>query len=274
MKYIKRFCKWIFQGIPEIKVTTQLYTMEFHRELDGKRILITGGGSGLGYAIAKRFAEEGAMVIITGRNLDKLKTAQENIGSNCIYFVFDNSNIEGLENLYNNVKENVGDINGLVCNAGISLHEKMIYDVSEENYDKQFNINLKGTYFLLQKFIKLRNISEQFNIIVISSERGIQCDDIPYGLTKAALNSLTRGISRRFYKEKVRINAIAPGITVSSMTGIKETDNLYEPRISSGRYFMPIEVAEVALFLMSDRSKCISGEIIATDAGNYLSSYI
>ena len=111
--------------------------------------------------------------------------------------------------------------------------------------------------------------------MVISSETGNQCYDIPYGLTKSSLNSLVRALSRRFYKCGLRVNAIAPGVTESCMT--KEyasvTNGNYYRDCASDRIFLPSEVAEVAAFIISDAAKCISGEIIHTNAGNHLNPY-
>lgn len=95
-------------------------------------------------------------------------------------------------------------------------------------------------------------------------------DTIPYGLTKAALNSLTQGMASDVISHGIRINAIAPGVTVSEMTNYKREDNLYSSYQASERIYLPEEVAEVACFLLSDASKCISGEIIVCDNGKYI----
>ena len=101
----------------------------------------------------------------------------------------------------------------------------------------------------------------------ISSERGIQTDDIPYGLTKAAINSLVKGLAPKLIKENIRINAVAPGITTSDMTGFKKEGNLYCEANLNQRVYLPEEVAEVATFLISDASSCVSGQIIACNEG-------
>ena len=95
-------------------------------------------------------------------------------------------------------------------------------------------------------------------------------DDIPYGLTKAAINSLTKGLSCKFAKKGIRVNAIAPGVTVSDMTGYADNNNLYRPSTIGGRVFLAEEVAEITVFILSDASKCISGEIIPCNQGNHL----
>ena len=116
------------------------------------------------------------------------------------------------------------------------------------------------------------NASRQGNIVLISSERGLQCDDVPYGMTRAAMNSFVRGMARRSYGKNVRINAVAPGVLASDLQ-TQEVGNLKTDCNPCGRLFVPEEIAEVVWFLISDASKCISGEIIACDAGGYLNPW-
>lgn len=243
--------------------------------LAGRKILITGGNSGIGLAIAKKCISEGAEVLIIGRNEEKLLEISKELGKNCKYLQFDVSCIEKIETAMSEAKALMGsDFDALVLNAGISLHEENILHVNVEDYEKQFKTNLESTYFMAQSYLKNKEKEKEASLLFISSERGFQCDDVPYGLTKAGINSLVRGLSRRFYRSGVRVNGIAPGITVSGMTKISAEDNLYLERVAPGRVFLPEEVAEVACFLLSDAAKCVSGEIIACDAGEYLSSYI
>lgn len=123
--------------------------------------------------------------------------------------------------------------------------------------------------------MKIAEKADNAQLLLISSETGDQCYDIPYGMTKAAVNTMTRAFSRRVYQQGIRVNAIAPGVTLSDMTkdyAEASDGNLYRD-CASGRIFLPEEVAEVACFLLSDASKCISGEIIHTNAGNHLNPF-
>ena len=165
-----------------------------------------------------------------------------------------------------------GRIDCLVNNAGISLHEKSMMEVTLETFDKQLDINLKAPYFLTQNFIKhcIDVHNKKASVVFISSERGLYCDEIPYGLIKAAINSLTRGIARRHVRNGIRVNAIAPGITESDMTIADRTKNMACEYNCGGRFFLPEEVAETAAFILSDEANCINGEIIACDQGNYI----
>lgn len=272
-KYIKRVLRWIIKGIPNVTVDVNISSVNNANLLKGKNVLVTGSSTGIGFEIAKKCIQNGAKVLINGRNKEKIQKALEGLGNRAEALLFDISNVYSSDEFIAQAKEKLnGDIDILVCNAGISFHEKDIMHVTIDGFNQQLDTNLKGAYFLAKSFIEKRKPEKEYCILFVSSERGFQCDDIPYGLTKASINSLVKGLSRRFYTSGIRVNGIAPGITVSEMTQINR-GNLFEERLASKRYFLPEEVAEVANFLISDASKCISGEVIACDAGEYISSY-
>lgn len=241
--------------------------------LAGRKIVVTGGGRGLGLAMAKAFSSQGAEVLISGRNEETLIKAHDQIVGKSLSLVYDVSDVSGTSSFIAQANEMLGGFDTLVCNAAISLHEAGIELVSEEQFDLQFSTNLKGQYFLAKEFIKqvTRNRDDS-SILFISSETGNQCIEIPYGLTKASLNSLVGALSRRYYQEGLRVNAIAPGVTESDMTASYSdvSDGNYANSSAAGRVFLAEEVAQVAVFLLSSAAKCISGEIIHTNAGNHL----
>lgn len=275
---IRKLAKLILESSPEKNVTVNVSQINYGKILKNRNIIITGGGKGIGFAIAKKCISEGANVVITGRTEKTLKEATEELGKSCKYVVFDISKVEEMKKFLSMCEDKfTGKIDSLISNAGISLHENIYKNVTIDGFDKQFNTNLRASYFLAKEYLEYleRNKSENGNLIFISSETGNQCYDIPYGLTKAALNSLTRALSRRVYKNNIRVNAIAPGVTISDM--VKEyvdinSENMYR-KCASDRVFLPEEIAEVACFLLSDASKCISGEIIHCNAGNHLSVF-
>ena len=272
LEKIKRVIKYILYGIPtEHILKCNVVVSQSTKKLLGKNILITGGGRGLGFYIAQKCILEGANVVIVGRNEDVLKTASKEL--KCRYIAFDLSNISNISKMLNEAINMLdGRIDCLVNNAGISLHEKSMMEVTLETFDKQLDINLKAPYFLTQKFIKhcIDVPNKKASVVFVSSERGLYCDEIPYGLIKAAINSLTRGIARRHVRNGIRVNAIAPGITESDMTIADRTKNMACEYNCGGRFFLPEEVAETAAFILSDEANCINGEIIACDQGNYL----
>lgn len=277
-KLIRRIAKFIVFEQPKEKVTVHVAQINHGGILKGRNIVITGGGSGIGLAMANKFASEGANVIISGRNEEKLKKAVEEIGANAQYAQFDVTDVNNDRTFLEKCKTMFnGAIDCLVSNAGLSLHENVFTNVTIDGFDKQFNTNMRGNYFLCKVFLemKLSEKAENASLLVTTSETGDQAYDIPYGMTKAALNSMVKALSRRVYKSGIRVNAIAPGVTLSEMTSSyasAEDGNLYRD-CASGRTFLPEEVAEVACFLLSDASKCISGEIIHTNAGNHLNPF-
>ncbi len=270
--YLKRMITYALHGQPMVNVEATIYTQQPSQKLVGKKILITGGGGGLGKAMAKKFVAEGAEVVITGRNEEKTKNVAKEIG--CKYLVVDLQNLDLLSNLISESVKLLGGLNVLVNNAGISLHEWEIEKVTTEGWNQQFNTNLRAPYFLTKYFIRhLTETSNKGNILFVSSERSQTVDIIPYGLTKAAMNSLVQGLAKKYINQGIRINAVAPGVTATDMTGYKEGANLYCSYNQTGRAYLPEEVAEVASFLISDCSNCLSGQILVCNEAKTINAY-
>ena len=275
LQIVRRALKYIVKGTPTVVVKAEINVSKSSGRLCGKHILITGGSKGIGLAIAKKCIAEGAIVLICGRNKESLVLAQQALGGEkvCKMLSFDVSDIEGIPCfLKKSYQVLEGKIDCLVNNAGLSLHEKDFRTVTIDGFDKQFSVNYKGSYFLAQQYLleqEKRGMLSCTNLLFISSERGSFHTDIPYGLSKAIINSLVGGLNNRLAKYGTRINALAPGVTVSEMTG-RTADDLSYKSSPSGRVFLPEEMAEVAAFLLSDYSACISGEIINCDYGAHL----
>lgn len=229
--------------------------------LAGKKVIITGGGRGLGLSMAKKFVAEGAEVLIAGRNEQTLQESALQIS--CKYLKLDVSNPSVFKSFIEESAKLLDGVNVLVNNAGISLHERTFFDVTPETFDKQIDTNFKGAFFLTQAFIEhLKATDSKGNVLFVSSETGDTMDFRPYGFTKVAVNSMVQGLAYLFRKEGIRINAVAPGITASDMTGIKADGDLNAGEYATGRFYLPEEVAETAAFLISDISGCVSGQII------------
>lgn len=195
------------------------------------------------------------------------------MGDKAKYLVYDVMNVAGISEFLKSAESAFGGkIDCLVSNAGISLHEGDFRNVTEDGWDKQMDINLKGNYFLVRAFIQyLENQEDKSgNIVVITSERGKRPDDIPYGLTKVATSSFVQAMASKVIEKGIRINAVGPGVTASDMTGFSRDGDLYCDYQPQKRIFMPEEVAEVVSFLLSDVSACISGEVITCDQGRYI----
>jgi len=259
--YILRGLRYILRGQPVQNVTASISLLKPNEVLKGKNVVITGGGRGLGAAMAAKFVAEGANVLIAGRNEDVLKQTSAKL--NCKYLPLDVADYKSFASFLCDADSLLGGINVLVNNAGISLHENTFFDVTPETFDAQVDTNLKGSFFLTQKFIEqLKSKGQRGCVLFTSSETGDTMDFRPYGFTKAAVNSMVQGLAYLFSKDGIRINAVAPGITASDMTGYKADGNLYCANGTSDRIYLPEEVAETACFLISEAAGCVSGQII------------
>lgn len=258
-------------------VTVNVAIVKHGEMLKDKKIVITGGSRGIGLAMANKFLSEGAQVLITGRSALKLQSLVHEINDEKLhYIVYDADNISGIHNFFDEANKALGGVDILVSNAGISLHEGSIDNVSSEGFDQTISTNLKSHYFLAKEFIKRHKQDENKTILFVTSKDGFVCNEIPYGLTKASVNSLVGALSCHYYRQGIRVNAIAPGVTLTDMTrsfADRGDGNMYAANYA-GRNFLPEEVAEVACFLISDVSRCISGQIIYTDGGDHNKSNI
>lgn len=269
---ILNLASFLLHGSPKKTVANITY-LQPDNLLSGKKIIITGGGRGLGLAMAKKFIAEGAEVLIAGRDEKTLQASAQEL--NCKYLTLDVQKVELFQTFIDEADCLLGGVNCLVNNAGISLHENGFLDVIPEQYNSQFNTNLKGPFFLTQCFInkcKTKGTEGTKNILFISSETSTTVDERPYGLTKVALNSLVQGIACRFVNDGFRINAVAPGVTVSEMVSGSSCDNLTCNYNMTGRYYLPEEVAEVACFLLSDASNCLNGQILVCNEGKTINT--
>lgn len=269
-KYFYRLFQWVVKGIPTVKVSAGITNCVPNQVLANRHIIVTGGSSGIGFYIAQRFKSEGAQVVIVGKDAEKLIVAAQEIG--CHYIQYDLKDTMGYGELIKNAADKMGGaVDGLVNNAAICNIDGGFVNVSEQSYDEQFLVNVKSPFFLTQAFVKYlesNNISSA-GVIFITSERGLYPDDAPYGMTKAAVGNIIAGLGRRYAAKDIRFNGIAPGVTADVRQHPEKYDDLYLKGNIGKRFFLPQEMAEVATFLMSDASKCISGEVIPCDQANY-----
>ena len=265
-QYLKRGCRFILNGVPVKNITANIMYLQPNGRLSGKKIIITGGGKGLGAAMAEKFVAEGASVLISGRNEKILKETAGRIG--CKYLTLDVQDTSALDKFISDADNMLEGADCLVNNAGISLHEPTFFDVTPETFDAQVATNLRGGFFLTQSFTRLLlKEKRKGNVLFVSSETGETVDIRPYGFTKAAVNSMVQGLACLFIDKGIRVNAVAPGITASDMTGFKADGNLFLAGNATERVYLPEEVAETASFLLSDASGCISGQVIVCNNG-------
>lgn len=242
--------------------------------LAGKKILVTGGSSGIGLAIAKKFVECGADVLITGRNSEKLAAAVNEIGKeHCFSMSWDIFRTDEIEKRLDECESLLGgEISALVNNAGIAP-SRFWGNVDEEEWDKIYSTNLKGLFFLTQSIAKRwkgQIKSDEYRKIVnISSQGGFVGATYPYRMVKWDIRGLTEGLGKALVQDRIIVNGIAPGVVKTSMQqfSLQQGENLYTDQNPVERVILPEEVAELALFLMSDASNAIVGQTVVCDGG-------
>jgi NAD(P)-dependent dehydrogenase (short-subunit alcohol dehydrogenase family) len=243
------------------------------KRLDGKIAVITGGSSGIGLAMAQRFVQEGAYVLITGRRQSELDKAVNQIGKNVTDVQADVSNLEDLRRLYDVVKQQKGRIDILFANAGIA-ESAPLGSITEDHFDKIFNINVKGLLFTVQRALPL--FQDGGSIILTSSVGGSKGTPAlsVYNATKAAIRSFARSWTVDLKHRKIRVNAISPGpINTPAVSRLFENGQQAEQvkmallNIPMGRMGNPDEVAKAAAFLASDDSSYITGIELFVDGG-------
>src|SRR5450755_2947350 len=255
-------------------VATRLAKGVIMGKLENKVAVITGGSSGIGLAAAKRFVEEGAHVVITGRREKELKEAAAFIKRNVTTVVGDVSRLEDLDRLYAVVKEKHGHIDVLFANAGAGTIAPLAV-ATEAHFDQTFDVNVKGVFFTVQKALPL--FKDGGSIILTSSNANVL--GVPaftaYAASKAAVRSFARGWTMELKDRKIRVNSMSPGpietpaLEKAGLTAeqAKQAAAQFASQVPLGRRGKPEEIAAVVVFLASDESSFITGVDLAVDGG-------
>ena len=267
----KRFLTYVFKGVPVKNVIANIITVDKNEILKGKNALITGGSDGIGRSICQAFLEAGCNVIITGRNEDKLKGVVDEFDSKyngrILYYILDNKKVD----LFKKAVEDIfllmnGRIDILVNNAGQGGGN--ISRVTSEEFDSILETNLKGSFFL-SKYICEMMIENQIqgNVLMIASSSSLRPAISAYELSKWGIRGLTMGLAKKYIKNGIVVNGIAPGPTATSMLKKSAEGNLARSNSPIGRYILPKEIANAAVFLVSDMGRTIVGDIIYMTGG-------
>ncbi len=236
--------------------------------LTGKTAIVTGGTSGIGLAIARRFATEGAHVVITGRRQAELDRAAALIGQDCEAVQGDVTEAADLDRLFAAVRAGTGRVDILVASAGLSEFAS-IDDVTEAHHDRTFDLNVRGMVFTVQRAIPLMPAGSA--IVLIGSIAGsIGSPGYgTYGATKAAVRAYARTWTRELADRGIRVNTLSPGpIDTPMFDGVSdEMRRSLTDLIPLKRLGRPEEVAAAALFLASDESGFIAGAELCIDGG-------
>jgi len=231
--------------------------------LMGRRALITGGTSGIGFAIAKAFYSSGADVMITGRNQDRLDLAKSLIGNRCVTIILDNTRVEFFEKTVNQL----GKFDILVNNAGY-VGGGAFGNVTLEGYDKTLETNLRGP-FMLSQTVSRKWIEDgvEGNILNICSASSLRPGDSPYILSKWGLRSLTQGMAKSLIKYGIVVNGLAPGCTDTRQFCSAPQNGIENPKNPAGRLVTVEEIANLAVVLVSTLSRMVVGEVLFVTGG-------
>lgn len=244
------------------------------QQLNNRVAVVTGGSSGIGLAIAKRFAQEGAKVAITGRNQQSLDKAVAEIGQHALGIQGDVSNLEDLTRIYQTVADRFGHIDTLIVNAAVYVVGPLA-DFTEEQFDQVSDINFKGAFFSVQKAVPV--LKDGASVVLVSSTvngKGVP-NHAAYSATKAAVRSLARSFSAELLSRQIRVNVLTPGpvdtpvfATVAGSpeeaAAMKEAMGNFTPLKRVGT---PEELAAAALYLASDDSRYMLGAELLVDGG-------
>jgi NAD(P)-dependent dehydrogenase (short-subunit alcohol dehydrogenase family) len=247
--------------------------------LSGKTAVITGGNSGIGYATAERFIQDGATVIISGRNAGRVQEAADKLGATGL--VADVGSVSAIEDLATQLKSKVGTIDVLFVNAGV-FEPAPVGSVSEEMFDRQMGINFKGAVFTVEKLLPLINQGGSIiNLSSINAHTGMSNTAI-YAASKAAMNSYTRTAAQELAKRGIRVNSVNPGpieTPIFGKTGMPQEQldgfaGAIQSGVPMGRFGKAAEVAAVVAFLASDEAAYVTGSEYTVDGGAILSSLV
>lgn len=243
--------------------------------LENRCAFITGGSSGIGFSIAESFLKNGATVIITGRNIEKLEQAKIKLISECrcdetkIFTGYlDITEISSLEkNVLNIVKKTGKKVDIFVNNAGINVGISFP-NTTEIDYDKVLNTNLKGMYFMSQVIVNYMITNKiKGNILNVTSSSALRPAISPYIVSKWGENGLTLGMAKKYLSYGIIVNGIAPGSTATPMIKKDDLDDLNCDYTLTKRYLAPEEIGNIATILVSDMGKMIIGETIYITGG-------
>lgn len=243
---------------------------------DSKKVVITGGSSGLGLAAARLLVADGARVLITGRERDKLAAARDELGGNAVPVRSDTSSVPDIEALADRVRDEFGTVDALFANAGVT-GTAPFEETSEELFDRLLAINARGTYFTVQKLVPL--LAEGSSVVITTAVVNMVglASLSAYAASKAALRSMTRSLARELLPRKIRVNAVSPGpintgILEKSMPpeAAEQIRAQFAAQIPMQRLGTPAEFATAALFLAFDATYTTGAELVVDGGATQL----
>lgn len=243
-------------------------------KLDGKIALITGGSTGIGLATAKLFQEEGAQVILTGRNETAVAAAQEELGPGVLAVASDTSKLKDIASLMDTIRGKFGRIDVLFANAGIARFQPF-GEIEESSFDEHFNVNVKGLFFTVQSALPLIPAGGSILLTAsVVSKKGFSGASV-YSATKAAVRSFGRTLATELAERGIRVNTLSPGPVATPLfakmglpeDAIGQMHKNMTRGVALKRMGTSEEIARAALFLSSDDASLIVGAELFADGG-------
>ena len=244
-------------------------------QLEGKIALVTGAGTGIGRGTARRLADEGAFVYVTGRNLEPLEKVAADIGGRARAVRADVTNKADMDQLAELIRQEHGGLDTIFANAG-GGHPISLEQITTEDFDRQFGVNVKGVLFTVQAMLPvLRDGSSIIINTSITADMGL-ADFSVYAATKAAVRSFTKSWTTDLKHRRIRVNGVSPGVIPTDAyttelgmteTQVQEYVDLVTPEVPAGRVGTAEDVGDAVIFLASDASSYITGIDLVVDGG-------
>jgi len=250
-------------------------TFNLFSGLEGKRVMVTGAAGGIGREVSLAFAAAGARVAVVDRDDEKVNAVVEELADGPHFAAaHDLRPVAGHGALVARVVGALGGLDVLVCAAAVLVRRASVDDVTEADWDLQHDVNLKSTFFLNQEVCRLLRAQGRGGRIVNFTSQGWQSGgyggSVAYAASKGGIVSMTRGLARSFAKDRITVNAIAPGAADTAMMRSGMTDEQLAGTVAAiplGRMAAPSELAGAVLFLASDHAAYITGATINVSGG-------
>ncbi len=255
--------------------TNQSVNQNFASRVERQIAIVTGGGSGIGFAIAEKFVERNIYTIIVGRDEQKLAAAKEKLGNFCELYVCDLTNLNSVPQLVDTIVEKHGKIDILVNNAGINMKKEFV-QVTDEDFMQIIRTNVLSVFALSREVVKCmlhkKTCGSIINISSMASQYGIP-KVIAYTASKSSIEGMTRAMATELSPNGIRVNCIAPGFIATDMSA-RALNNDPERKAKAlgrtpmGKLGQPSDIGDAALFLASAAAKYITGVVLPVDGGN------
>lgn len=248
-------------------------------EFKGRTVLITGGGSGIGFATAKKLVDAGANVVLAGRRVEKIDAAAKDLdpsGERVLAVGTDVSRLDDLDELVEQIKRRFGRLDGIFANAGVAMAFSIPREFTEIEFDQIVGTNFKGAFYTIQKASAL--FDEAGGAVVVNGTVLVQHGmglamglATAYSTTKAAVTNLARALAADLGSRGIRVNAVTPGFIDTEMfdelAPIDEVREICRRQVPIGRLGQADEVADAVTFLLSPRAAYITGQALGVDGG-------